>query len=79
LEWDYPFLKDMQNDGVDNVIWDMCMFLCREIFHAEDGNVIWDMCMFLCCEIFHVEGAFFDKNGSLTEFPQLYTYERYVV
>jgi hypothetical protein len=35
VEWDYPFIKGMQNGGVDNVISDICMFLRREIFHAE--------------------------------------------
>jgi hypothetical protein len=35
--------------------------------------------MFLRSEIFHMEGAFFDKNGTLMKFPQLCTYERYVV
>jgi hypothetical protein len=35
VEWDYPFTKDMQNGGVDNVILDICIFLHREIFHAE--------------------------------------------
>jgi hypothetical protein len=59
MEWDYPFTKDIQNSGVDNVILDICMFLRREIFH--------------------VEGAFFDKNETLAEFPQLCTYERFVV
>jgi hypothetical protein len=42
-------------------------------------NVILDLCMFLRREIFYVEGAFFDKNGALAEFPQLCTYERFVV
>jgi hypothetical protein len=35
VEWNYPFTKDMQNSGVNNVISDICMFLCREIFHVE--------------------------------------------
>jgi hypothetical protein len=59
LEWDYTFIMDMQNGGVNNVIPDMHMFLCREIFH--------------------IEGTFFDKNETLAKFPQLCTYERYVV
>jgi hypothetical protein len=42
-------------------------------------NVISDLCMFLRREIFPVEGAFFDKNMMLAEFPQLCTYERFVV
>jgi hypothetical protein len=42
-------------------------------------NVISDLCMFLRREIFHIEGAFFDKNGTLAEFPQLCTYERHAV
>jgi hypothetical protein len=29
------FDKDMQNNGVDHVISDMCMFLRREIFNAQ--------------------------------------------
>jgi hypothetical protein len=31
----YPFTKDMQNGGVDNVISDICTLLCREIFHVD--------------------------------------------
>jgi hypothetical protein len=27
--------KDMQKSGVDHVISDMCMFLCREVFHVQ--------------------------------------------
>jgi hypothetical protein len=42
-------------------------------------NVISDMCMFLRREIFHVEDTFFDKNEILAEFPELCTYERFVV
>ena len=45
----------MQKSGVDHVISDMCMFLCREIFNAQ--------------------GRFFDKNGTLAEFSQLYNYK----
>jgi hypothetical protein len=37
VEWDYPFTKDIQNGGVDNVISDICMFLRREIFHVDDA------------------------------------------
>jgi hypothetical protein len=59
LEWDYPFIKDMQNGVVDIVILDSCMFLRHEIFLTE--------------------GALFNKNGMLVEFPQLCTYERSVV
>jgi hypothetical protein len=40
-------------------------------------NVIADICMFLHHEIFHVDGAFFDKTGTLAEFPQLCHYERF--
>jgi hypothetical protein len=47
----------MQRNGVDHVISDMCMFLRREIFNAQE--------------------RFFDKNDTLTEFPQLYNYERF--
>jgi hypothetical protein len=35
MEWEYPFTKDMQNGGVDNVISDICMSLRCEIFHVE--------------------------------------------
>jgi hypothetical protein len=31
----YLFYKDMQKSGVDHVISDMCMFLRREVFHAQ--------------------------------------------
>jgi hypothetical protein len=53
----YLFDKDMQKSGVDHVISDMCMFLYREVFHAQ--------------------GRFFDKNGTLVEFPLLCLYERF--
>jgi hypothetical protein len=59
VEWDYPFTKDIQNSGVDNVILDICMFLRHEIFYVDD--------------------TFFNKNGTLAEFPQLCTYERFAV
>jgi hypothetical protein len=42
-------------------------------------NVISNICMFLRRKIFHVEDTFFNKNMTLAEFPQLYTYERFVV
>jgi hypothetical protein len=35
------------------------------------------MCMFLHCKIFNAQGRFFDKNGTLAEFPQLCNYERF--
>jgi hypothetical protein len=35
VEWDYPFTKDMQNGGVDNVISDICTLLRRDIFHVD--------------------------------------------
>jgi hypothetical protein len=35
VKWDYPFTKDMQNGGVDNVISDICTFLHRGIFHVD--------------------------------------------
>jgi hypothetical protein len=35
VKWDYPFTKDMQNNGVDNVISVICMFLRCEIFHVD--------------------------------------------
>jgi hypothetical protein len=41
------------------------------------NHVISDMCMFLRREIFNAQGRFFDKNGTLTEFPQLCNYERF--
>jgi hypothetical protein len=31
----YLFYKDMQKSGVDHVISDMCIFLHREVFHAQ--------------------------------------------
>jgi hypothetical protein len=34
-------------------------------------------CMFLCREIFNAQGRFFDKNGTLADFPQLCNYERF--
>jgi hypothetical protein len=56
-ELEYLFNKDMQKSGVDHVISDMCMFLCREVFNIEE--------------------RFFDKSGTLAEFPQLCLYERF--
>jgi hypothetical protein len=56
VEWDYPFTKNMQNSGVDNVISNICTFL-----HHEN---------------FHVDGTFFNKTGTLAEFPELCNYER---
>jgi hypothetical protein len=47
----------MQKNGVDHVIFEMCMFLRREIFNAQ--------------------GRFFNKSGTLAEFPQLCNYERF--
>jgi hypothetical protein len=41
------------------------------------GHVISDICMFLHREVFHTQGRFFDKNGTLAEFPQLCLYERF--
>jgi hypothetical protein len=35
VEWDYPFTKDMQKGGVDDVISDISTFLCCEIFHVD--------------------------------------------
>jgi hypothetical protein len=35
VECDYPFTKDTQNGGVNNIISDICMFLHREIFHID--------------------------------------------
>jgi hypothetical protein len=35
VEWDYPFTKDMQKGGVDNIILDICTFLRHEIFHVD--------------------------------------------
>jgi hypothetical protein len=39
------------------------------------NDVILDL--FLRREIFHAQGDFFDKNDTLTEFPQLCNYERF--
>jgi hypothetical protein len=47
----------MQKNGINHVIFDMCLFLHREISNAQ--------------------GRFFDKNGTLAEFPQLCNYERF--
>jgi hypothetical protein len=41
------------------------------------NHVIFDMCTFLHREIFNAQGRFFDKNGTLAEFPQLCNYERF--
>jgi hypothetical protein len=41
------------------------------------NHVISGMCMLLHREIFNAQGRFFDKNGTLAEFPQLYNYERF--
>jgi hypothetical protein len=41
------------------------------------NDVILNLCIFLRREIFHAQGDFFDKNGTLVEFPQLYNYERF--
>jgi hypothetical protein len=41
------------------------------------NHVISDMCMFLRDEIFNAQGRFFDKNGTLAEFPQLCNCERF--
>jgi hypothetical protein len=43
------------------------------------NNVIADICTFLRHKIFHVDGAFFDKAGTLAEFPQLCNYERFAL
>jgi hypothetical protein len=40
-------------------------------------NVISEMCMFLRREMFNAQGRFFDKSGTLAEFPQLCNYERF--
>jgi hypothetical protein len=42
-------------------------------------NVISDICTFLRREIFHVGGTFFNKTGTLAEFPQLCHYERFAL
>jgi hypothetical protein len=48
----------------------------KDMQNGGVNNIISDICLFLHHEIFHVEGAFFDKNVTLAEFPQLCTYER---
>jgi hypothetical protein len=40
-------------------------------------HVISEMSMFLRREIFSALGRFFDKSGTLAEFPQLRNYERF--
>jgi hypothetical protein len=51
----------------------------KDIQNGGVDHIILDMCMFLRREIFHIDGAFFDQHGTLAEFPQLRTYERFVV
>jgi hypothetical protein len=51
----------------------------KDMQNGGVNNVISDICMFLPREIFHVDGTFFDKTGMLVYFPQLCTYERFVV
>jgi hypothetical protein len=34
-EWAYLFDKDMQLSDVNDVVSDLCIFLCREIFHTQ--------------------------------------------
>jgi hypothetical protein len=41
------------------------------------NHVVSDMCIFVRREIFNAQGRFFDKNGTLVEFPQLCNYERF--
>jgi hypothetical protein len=53
-------------------------YLFYKDMHVSGVNdVISDLCMFLRYEIFHAQGDFFDKNNTLTEFPQLCNYERF--
>jgi hypothetical protein len=52
VEWDYPFTKDMQNGGVDNVISDICTFLRRDIFHVD--SIFFDKIGRIFYEIFAV-------------------------
>ena len=40
-------------------------------------HIISDMCTFLRREVFHIDGLFFDKEGPVAEFPQLFMYERF--
>jgi hypothetical protein len=55
-----------------------CAYLFdKDMQKNEINHVISDMCMFLRREIFNAQGRFFDKNGTLAEFPQLCNYERF--
>jgi hypothetical protein len=49
----------------------------KDMQKRESTMFISDMCMFLRREVFHVEGRFFEKNGTLAEFPQLCLNERF--
>ena len=40
-------------------------------------HIISDMCTFLRREVFYIDGLFFDKEGPVAEFPQLFMYERF--
>jgi hypothetical protein len=51
----------------------------KDMQNGGVNNAISDICIFLNREIFHVEGAFFDKIGTLAEFPQLCNYERFAM
>jgi hypothetical protein len=59
--------------------WNVIILLQRICKTVESDNIISNICMFLHREIFHIDGAFFDKNGTLADFSQLCTYERFVV
>jgi hypothetical protein len=53
------------------------IFLIRICKRAE-STMLYLTCACPCCrEVFNAQGRFFDKNGSLAEFPQLCLYERF--
>jgi hypothetical protein len=53
------------------------IFLIRICKRAE-STMLYPTCACPCCrEVFNAQGRFFDKNGSLAEFPQLCLYERF--
>jgi hypothetical protein len=50
------------------------IFLIRICKRAE-STMLYQTCACSCTEVFNAEGRFFDKNGTLAPFHQLYLYE----